>query len=224
MEMLLQDLSGAKALRVTGRLDAETASDFDALCHEALADGNTKVLLDLTGLDFLSSAGLRRILDLGKQIHAAAGRFVLAARPGPVRQLLQQAGLAAMFPVLDTFELARAQVFSEPQFRTSDSGKVKVISALGRIDAERLAEFQTLYTTLLQEGAVHMVLDFSKLAYLSSAGLSGILNLGKQLRARHGKLALLVPAGPIRKVMELSGFTQMFSITDTLQEAVWNAQ
>ena len=53
-------------LSVTGSLDATTTADFSQAAAQALAKAPARLLMDMAGLEFISSAGLRGILMLAK--------------------------------------------------------------------------------------------------------------------------------------------------------------
>lgn len=56
---------------------------------------------------------------------------------------------------------------------------------------------------------------------MSSAGLCAILELGKELKKTGGKMAIYIPSGPVRHILEISGFADMFPLCDSEEEAVW---
>ena len=53
-------------LKVSGRLDATAAAEFNQAAARALEAAPPRLLVDLAGLDFISSAGLRCVLTLAK--------------------------------------------------------------------------------------------------------------------------------------------------------------
>lgn len=190
----------------------------------ALNENSDQLLLDLTGVEYLSSAGLCVILNVGKRLQERQGRLVICVRTGPVRQVMNLAGFDQMFSLCDSFAQGSSYLTGHPLLDITHSGTVCVVSAAGRIDAERVPEFETNWQRLLQQGETHIALDLSKLDYLSSAGLCSILNLGKRLKASQGKLAIYAIPGPLRRVLEVSGFPQMFPLCGSFDETVWGAQ
>ena len=57
------------------------------------------------------------------------------------------------------------------------------------------------------------------LEYVSSAGLRVFLLMAKRLRAAGGKLALAEPAPGVREVLDISGFSTIFTICGDLNDA-----
>ncbi|ADU63951.1 MAG: STAS domain-containing protein [Pseudodesulfovibrio sp.] len=93
---------------VSGRLDAITAQEFDAQCREWLATGDVNVIADLSGLEYISSAGLRSILSAAKQLKGAKGSLTFCNLSGMVEEVFVVSGFAAMFTLHPTLEDALA--------------------------------------------------------------------------------------------------------------------
>ncbi len=96
---------------------------------------------------------------------------------------------------------------------------IAVVSLSGRIDAVSAPDFEKRLTDEIQRGEVRLVLDFSGLDYISSAGLRGLLSLAKQLKGKGGNLHLCCLRGMVKEVFDLSGFTSMFSISESVEES-----
>lgn len=89
---------GWLVLGLTGRLDAHTAPGLEPQLAER-ARANPKLALDLRGLDYLSSAGLRLLLGVHRASEAAGGTVRLLA-PGPsVLEVLEVSGFTSLFTV-----------------------------------------------------------------------------------------------------------------------------
>jgi anti-sigma B factor antagonist len=97
----------AVVVSVQGRVDAANATLFEAHCRRQMTEhARTNLVLDLGGVEYLSSAGLRAVLSLGKQTKAAGGKLVLCGIKGTVREIFELAGFLDLFPVAETFERA----------------------------------------------------------------------------------------------------------------------
>lgn len=92
--------SGAVSIMsVTGRVDSSTASQLDAQLDELIHKTN-KIVLDLQGLAYLSSAGVRAIAKAAKATQKAGGGVKLASIPSLVAEVLE---LVGMNQILETF-------------------------------------------------------------------------------------------------------------------------
>jgi stage II sporulation protein AA (anti-sigma F factor antagonist) len=89
---------------LTGKLDAHSQVAAERFLEELVSTGVRRVALDCSGLEFLSSAGVRALLTLVKRVKPLGGGVsVCAARPH-VRQLLEFSGLKALLSISTTVE------------------------------------------------------------------------------------------------------------------------
>lgn len=102
-------------------------------------------------------------------------------------------------------------------------GSVAVVSVKGRIDAITAGEFEQRLSALMAGGDCLLVLNFSGLEYISSAGLRSILSAAKQLKTKEGKMLFAGLQGPVKDVFKISGFGSIFKIYDSDEEALREA-
>ncbi len=95
-----------------------------------------------------------------------------------------------------------------------------IVNVNGRLDAVSASEFQKALLALIEQGAKNLVLDFSGVDYISSAGLRAILVVAKQLRSGQGELSVAVLQEMVKEVFELSGFNAILPIFDSLDAAL----
>ena len=86
-----------------------TAPLFDRQVEEVLPAQAARVLVTCSGLDYISSAGLRSVLALAKKLQNRGGRLTLSDLHGPVREVFEMAGLYSMLRIYDTEAMARAE-------------------------------------------------------------------------------------------------------------------
>jgi len=91
---------------VAGRMDAVSAPDFDRRCEDWLVDGQTLFVLDFSGLEYISSAGLRSLLVLAKKLTARKGQVVIAALKDVVREVFTISGFGSIFLIAESVEAA----------------------------------------------------------------------------------------------------------------------
>jgi anti-anti-sigma factor len=99
-------------------------------------------------------------------------------------------------------------------------GNAAVVSVKGRIDAITAGEFEKGLSALMAGGGYLLVLNFSDLEYISSAGLRSILSTAKQLKAKEGQMLFVGLQGTVKDVFKISGFGSIFKIYDTEGEAL----
>jgi anti-anti-sigma factor len=105
--------------------------------------------------------------------------------------------------------------------KVGENGKmVEVIRAQGRLDSMTAPEFEKQLFKLIDEGKVLIVLDCSKLDYVSSAGLRAFLSTAKKARQATGKLTIGCPSQQVSEILDVAGFSGILPIFKTLEEAV----
>lgn len=101
-----------------------------------------------------------------------------------------------------------------------DNGSYVVLAVTGRLDALNAPDFEEEARKLLEQGATTVLLDLSKLEFVSSAGLRAILSLAKELKKVAGGIRFAAVQKDALEVFTFSGFTGMFTFHETLDEAV----
>ena len=102
---------GVDVIAPVGRIDTTTVGAFDARLAALLAAASPRVVVDFSGVDYISSAGLRVLLVAARRVQAAGGgRLALCALGEPVRQVFQLAGFLPLFTIRDSREAAVAQI------------------------------------------------------------------------------------------------------------------
>src|SRR5262245_40314911 len=100
--------SGSEILAVSGRVDAERAPELEEAGRRILVKESVKLILNLSAVEYLSSAGLCALLNLAKLAKTRNSRLILC-RPNPsVRQILKLSGFDKLFPIVE--ELSEALV------------------------------------------------------------------------------------------------------------------
>lgn len=90
---------------VAGRIDSETAPDFDRDLTRIL-DGNSRLVLDLNGVSFISSAGIREMVKAAQAAERTGGAVKLASVPESVNSLLYTVGLNQKIGVFESVDEA----------------------------------------------------------------------------------------------------------------------
>ena len=99
-------VSGQVVLLVAGRMDAESAPQFDNKCRACIAEGLTTLIVDLGGLAYISSMGLRSFLEIGKTVQGKGGALRICRLNGLVKQVFEITGLNRVFKSYESVESA----------------------------------------------------------------------------------------------------------------------
>jgi len=107
METVRIDSGDVTAIAFTGRLDAGTAAQAEEAVRAFLRQSDRgKLIIDLSGLDYISSAGLRVLIVAGKGVLQRGGRLALCGVRGNVREVLTVTGLGMLFDIAENRDQA----------------------------------------------------------------------------------------------------------------------
>ncbi len=95
---------------VQGRVDALTAPVLEKDLLETVSGGEKRLLLDLSGLQYISSAGLRTFLVIAKKLKAGQGEILFAGLKGPVEEVFKISGFYSIFKIFDSPETALSRI------------------------------------------------------------------------------------------------------------------
>ena len=97
MEISSQQFKHCDLVNITGRVDSATAPSLGAELEKIQNEGRFKIVLDLGGVDFMSSAGFRVLVAAQRNCKRFnRGEVILAAVPANVRSALELAGFDAI--------------------------------------------------------------------------------------------------------------------------------
>lgn len=104
--------SGVNVLRITGKLDPFGWRDLkDTIA--TLTAGESDLLVDLTGLDFMASSGFRELFLAGRNLARNGRRLAVCGLQGEVKRVFELAKFETAYPIFDTAPAALAWFLSE---------------------------------------------------------------------------------------------------------------
>ena len=118
LEMTHAIHTDALILQPAGRIDGATARSFEETALALMADAPSNVVVDMTNVNYLSSAGLRSLLIIAKQIKSGGGAAALCGLSENVAAVITVSGFNAIFGVHDDANAARA-VFNQSSAATT---------------------------------------------------------------------------------------------------------
>lgn len=98
LEIREESVEATCVLGLSGRLDTETSGDLELAVQDLLQAGRSHFVLDLGGVGYVSSAGLRVLLMLAKTVDGK-GSLGLAGLNASVRQVFDVAGFTPLFSI-----------------------------------------------------------------------------------------------------------------------------
>ena len=104
MEISKEKRNGITCLKIEGSLDASNSSVAEKSIRDAIETEGPKLILNFSELQYISSAGLRVVLVVGKDIKAKNGKIVLSSMNESVKNDFQISGFTSRFDIQDNVE------------------------------------------------------------------------------------------------------------------------
>lgn len=92
-------------ITIEGSIDSKTAGGLQAQIMEKVLETN-HALLNLSKVDFVSSAGLRVLLMVYRQIKSKNGKVILVGVSDEIKDVMSMTGFISFFRITDTIESA----------------------------------------------------------------------------------------------------------------------
>ncbi len=102
MEINVSEMKRVQLFEVIGRVDSTNANELGASLDKAVDDGHANLVLDLGGVDYMSSAGLREMVRVLKRVKRGGGDLRIANPSDRVKEVLELAGLDTIFEIYPT--------------------------------------------------------------------------------------------------------------------------
>jgi anti-sigma B factor antagonist len=103
MDILVSSREGVSFVTIHGEIDGKTAPVAQGKVLTA-AKENPKILLDLSGVEYMSSAGLRMLLSLYRQLVSDKGKVVLVGVSEMIQDVMDHTGFLRFFCLVNTVE------------------------------------------------------------------------------------------------------------------------
>ena len=102
MDITTQELKHCNLFKVKGRVDSATAPEFSKAFEKANNEGRFKLVVDMSELEYMSSAGFRALLATQRNCKRYnRGEIVLVSIPELIRESLELAGFTELFKTYD---------------------------------------------------------------------------------------------------------------------------
>lgn len=106
MNVLVASSADYTIVSVEGRIDTTNASEFEKPIMTVIEEGCTKLILDCSGLNYISSSGLRVFLVVQKKMSTIKGQFRLSNLQPGIREIFDISGFSSIFSVFPNKEAA----------------------------------------------------------------------------------------------------------------------
>ena len=99
MDIQTERNNGTLIAKTAGRIDGVNARDFEEALKAAISVDDNNVVMDLEGLSYISSAGLRVILLIAKTLRKRNAELMLCSLSDPIREVFEISGFDKIIPV-----------------------------------------------------------------------------------------------------------------------------
>ncbi len=111
MEINCEQLDGdIFKINLKGRMDILGNEDIDLKFSGATAAPRKFFIVDLSEVNFIASIGIRTLLLIAKATHNRNGKIVILNPDSQVKKILLMAGIDMVIPIVDTLDLASAEI------------------------------------------------------------------------------------------------------------------
>jgi anti-anti-sigma factor len=101
LEIAVSESGGVRLLRLTGELDMAGVDRFERVLAADQAPEVGTFVLDMRGLTFIDSSGLRALIMADERVRAEGGRLVVVRGPDRVNEVLEMTGVARQIELVD---------------------------------------------------------------------------------------------------------------------------
>jgi anti-sigma B factor antagonist len=103
VEIKTKDINDIKVVEIHGEIDGSTAPEAQAMIL-SLSEGNARMVLDMSGVPYMSSAGLRLLLVTYRSIAAKGGKVVLVGLSEDLKSTMTVTGFLDFMTHRDTLD------------------------------------------------------------------------------------------------------------------------
>ncbi len=98
-------------------------------------------------------------------------------------------------------------------------GDIWVVTPGGRVDSATARVMEESILQLIGEGRHRLIVDFSDVPYMASAGLRALILAQRKAQAAGGGIRLVNASPTVRELFEIAGLTEMFTLYASRAEA-----
>lgn len=95
-------------VNISGRLDTTNYQDLEKALQEIVDGGVKNIIIDASGMNYISSSGLRIFLMFLKKINVLGGRFVISGMQEGIHEIFKISGFTSIFEIYTDTETAKA--------------------------------------------------------------------------------------------------------------------
>lgn len=102
LDIRISDTNQVAVVEAQGRIDSNTAHELGSALSHVIDSGHSQIVLDIAGVDYMSSAGLRELVAALKKVRNENGDMRIAQVTERVYEVLELSGLHTIFRLYDS--------------------------------------------------------------------------------------------------------------------------
>lgn len=103
MELNIKTINKVNVVEIIGDIDGKTAPEIQQQLQSEIG-ADPKILLDMSKVEYMSSAGLRMLLSMYRQVKESDGRIVLAGLSEEIQDIMSVTGFLSHFTTYSTVD------------------------------------------------------------------------------------------------------------------------
>jgi len=106
LEIELNDTNNIALLKLAGQIDSYTSEEITKIIDTHMDNGHFKIIVDLSNVDYLDSAGLGALINAKARLKKRTGDIRLVGLKGKAKEVFDLAGFTVLFNNFDSCEKA----------------------------------------------------------------------------------------------------------------------
>lgn len=102
MSLKIEDMGKAKVVSLQGKMDVGLSMTVETELEELVDSGTINLILEISGIEYLSSSGIRVFIAIMRKVKEKNGKIVLAQVPDTIKKILKTVDLEDLFEVYDS--------------------------------------------------------------------------------------------------------------------------
>jgi anti-anti-sigma factor len=114
MELHVSELNnGISLIKLTGKLDIIGAGEIETKFAGYCSGNNVRVIVDMSGVDFLASIGIRILVMNAKSLASRNGKMVILNPVAETQNVLEITGIPSIIPIYSQLESAETVLLAK---------------------------------------------------------------------------------------------------------------
>ncbi len=212
MNLFINDNADYCEIGIDGRIEAISAETLYAKVCELADKGRRDIRVNANNVDFISSAGIRTMLQSLRKMSSLGGHFRIVRASYAVQQSLALSGLSNLITPGRTVPRGESPAQPRPtSLAMSDDrcGKKAVLHLAGRLDAADAEKVAAKVNELAESGISELEFDTGAIEYISSGGIRALLQSQRRMSAAGGKMHIGRASRFVLDALAMSGLSAL---------------